>query len=47
MGFGIKLTPDLPNWAKGRKVSIVLRLLASLAYVIYMILAGPFLIFHR
>ena len=44
MGFGIKITPDLP---KGRKIYAVLRLLVSLAYIIYMILVGPFLIFHR
>ena len=44
MGFGIKISPNLP---KGRKISTVLRLLVSLAYLIYMVLVGPFLIFHR
>ena len=44
MGFGIKITLDLPE---GSKRSVVLRFLASVAYVIYMTLVGPFLIFHR
>ena len=44
MGFGIRLTPTLPG---GRKTAIVLQFLTCLAYVIYMTIAGPFLIFHR
>ena len=44
LGFGIRLTPTLP---KGRKIAIVLQFIACSAYVIYMIIAGPFLIFHR
>ena len=44
MGFGIRLTPTLPG---GRKTAIFLQFLACLAYVIYMTIAGPFLIFHR
>ena len=43
MGFGIKITPNLSK----KKFSVVLQLLASLAYVIYMTIVGPFLIFHR
>ena len=44
MGFGIRLTPTLPG---GRKTAIVLQFLTCLAYIIYMTIAGPFLIFHR